>query len=161
MPPLYYIVGKRQIGLAEDKIGTDEIVRCTHGQNTYIGKSAAARARARARAMAGRGKSRTGNHEPTRHPRHAPRDLRRREDGDPRILATSDGVHRTDLGHRVRDRQTEDADADPGIDHDGRPAGLDSKNQDSPQCRPAGDDAEAEADHAQEAEGALQLLLIA
>lgn len=157
MPPLDYIVGKRQISLAEDEIGADEIVRCTHRQNTYIRKSVMARATARA----GRGKSRTGNHKPTRHPRHAPRDLRRREDGDPRILAASDGVNRTDLGHRVRDRQTEDADADPGIDHDGRPTGLDSKNQDSSQCRPAGDDAEAEADHAQQAEGALQLLLIA
>ena len=75
---------------------------------------------------------------------------------DPGILASGHGIRRAHFGEGVGDSERDEADGEPGVDHHGWTAALDADDQDAAERGPARDDAEGEADHADEAERAVE-----
>jgi len=67
VPAFDCVVREREVRLAQDEVGANEVVRGTHGKNT-------------------------NNHEPSCNPRHPSCDLGGCKHRDPRVLSTSKGI---------------------------------------------------------------------
>lgn len=114
LPALNGEAGEDQVRLPEDEVGCDGVVDGAHSQDA-------------------------GKHEPACDVGELTGDFGRCEEGNPRVLASSDGPPRAHLGHGQGDGQGDDADANPAKYHDRGSAGFDPDDEDSAKGCPADD----------------------